>query len=304
VQLHLAQLNVATLRQSMDHADTAGFADGLMPVNSLAESTSGFVWRMQTDAGDATSIGIFPNPLTIPNLTVWESLAALRDFVYCSLHRDFSHRRAEWFEVGSLTVMWWIPAGATPTVHDARARLGFIERFGPSPYAFEMGQQFAPLVVVRRDLNHPDVGPMIEQLNRELIDTEPDGGKCFHSLSAAEVQDGGAFFVAYLDDAPLACGAYRRVDATPGAAEVKRMWAHPDSRGFKLGAAILATIVQAATADGYRELKLETGEHLTAAVGLYRRAGFEQCEPWGEYTDSPLSHCMRMTLDASVATSA
>lgn len=280
----------------MDHPDTASFADGLVPVNTLAESSPGFVWRLQTDEGDATSIAMFDNPLTIPNLTVWESMTALRDFVYRGMHRDFFRRRAEWFEAGSLTAMWWIPAGSTPTVEDARARLEFIERFGPSPFAFEMGQQFAPLVLVRRDLDHADVGPMIEQLNRELIDTEPEGGLTFHSLSAKEVQDRGAFYVAYLDGAPLACGAYRSIKGTPGAAEVKRMWAHPNSRGSKLGAAILATIVQAATADGYTELKLETGEHLTAAVGLYTKAGFVQCEPWGEYIGSWSSHCMRLAL--------
>lgn len=303
MQLHLAQLNIATLRQPMDHPDTAGFADGLDPVNSLAEASPGFVWRLQTDDGDATSISAFPNPLTILNLTVWESTKALRDFVYRGMHRDFFRKRAEWFEAGSLTAMWWIPAGTTPTVEDAIARLAFIERFGPSPFAFEMGQQFAQLAVVRRDLDHPDVGPMIERLNRELIDTEPEGGKCFHSLSAEEVQEGGAFYVAYLDGVPLACGAYRRIEgtlnATAGAAEVKRMWAHPDSRGSKLGAAILATVIQAATADGYTELKLETGEHLAAAVGLYTRAGFVQCKPWGEYCDSPMSYCMQLALDAA-----
>lgn len=301
MQLHLAQLNVATLRQPIDHPDTAAFADGLAPVNALGESSPGFVWRLQDDAGDATAIRIFDNPLTIPNLTVWESLAALRDFVYRGLHRDFFRKRAEWFVPGSVTAMWWIPAGTTPTVDDAKVRLAFIERFGPSPFAFQMGQQFAPLVVIRRDLDHPDVAPMIEQLNRELIDTEPEGGKCFHSLLHEEVQDGGAFYVAYLDAAPVACGAYRRIDGTPGAAEVKRMWAHPDSRGSKLGAAVLMTIIQAATADGYDELKLETGEHLTTAVGLYRRAGFEPCGAWGEYLDSPLSYCMRLPLGAPVA---
>lgn len=79
---------------------------------------------------------------------------------------------------------------------------------------------------------------------------------------------------------------------------------HPDSRGSKLGAAILATIVQAATADGYNELKLETGEHRTAAVGLYTRFGTCQCPPWGEYIFSPLSYCHRLTLDASAPDSA
>ena len=296
MQLHLAQLNVATLRQPMDHPATAGFADGLAPVNTLGEAAPGFVWRLQTEDGDATSISAFPNPLTIVNLTVWESGAALREFVYRGMHRDFFRRRAEWFEAGSLTAMWWVPAGTTPTVDDAKARLEFIERFGPSPYAFEMGQQFPQLVVVRRELDHPDVGPMLEQLNRELLDSEPEGGTCFHSLSEQEVQQGGAFFVAYLDDAPVACGAYRRIPGAPDAAEIKRMWAHPDARGSRLGAAVLATLVQAARADGYQQVKLETGEHLTAAVGLYTTFGFTACEPWGEYVGVAHSYTMSKQL--------
>lgn len=273
--------------------------EALPTVNSLGEAAPGFVWRLQSDGGDATSIQAFPDPLAIVNLTVWESAQALRDFAYRGTHRDFFRRRAEWFVEGSRTALWWVPAGTVPTVEDARSRLEFIQRFGPSPYAFEMGQQFPQLVIVRRDLDHPDVGPMIQQLNRELLDSEPEGGICFHSLDHAEVRDGGGFFVAYLDGVPSACGAYRRIDGVDGlagTAEVKRMWVHPDARGSKLGAAILATIIGAATADGYTALQLETGEHLPTAVGLYRRVGFQPCPPWGEYVDSPLSYCLRLEL--------
>ena len=74
------------------------------------------------------------------------------------------------------------------------------------------------------------------------------------------------------------------------------MWADPELRGAKLGAAVLDTVEAAAIADGFTELKLETGEHLTAAVALYRKFGFEQCEPWGEYIDSPHSFCMSKRL--------
>ena len=299
VELHLAQFNTATLRHPMDHPQTASFVNLLDEVNALAEASPGFVWRHGIDSRDVDAQPVYDDPLRLVNASVWQSLAHLRDFAYKGLHRDVFRQRSDWF-VASEAVMWWVPAGTVPTLTECKARLEFLLRHGPSPYAFETGQRFPALVVVRRALEHPEVGPMIEQLNRELLDTEPAGGNCFHSLSPEEVQDGGAFYVAYLDDAPLACGAYRRIDgtanATAGAAEVKRMWAHPDRRGSKLGAAILATIVQAATADGYHELKLETGEHLTAAVGLYTKAGFVQCEPWGEYVDSWSSHCMSLQL--------
>lgn len=306
VELQLAQFNTATLRHPMDHPETASFVNLLDEVNALAEASPGFVWRHGIDSRNVDDPPVYDDPLRLVNASVWESLTHLRDYVYKGLHREVFRQRGDWF-VASDAVMWWVPVGTIPTLAECKARLEFLERHGPSPYAFETGQRYPTLAVVRRDLDHPDVGPMIEQLNRELIDTEPEGGQCFHSLSADEVTDGGAFFVAYLDGTPLACGAYRRIDAalngTPGAAEVKRMWAHPDSRGSKLGAAILTTIVQAATADGYRDLKLETGEHLTAAVGLYTKAGFTQCEPWGEYIDSPLSYCMQLTLAPSAVQS-
>jgi len=190
-----------------------------------------------------------------------------------------------------------VPAGTIPTLAECTARLEFLLRHGPSPYAFETGQKFPTLVVVARPLGHPDVAPMLARLDRELLDSTPEGGSNFITIAPEHVAEGnGAFYVAYLDDEPVACGAYRRIEGEPGAAEVKRMWADPAHRGNKLGAAVLATIETAARADGFTELRLETGEHLTAAIGLYTRFGFAPCENWGEYAGVPLSHCMSKSL--------
>lgn len=154
MELHLAQLNVATLRHPIDAAETADFANALAPVNAAGEAAPGFVWRLQTDSGDATSIHAFPNALTIVNLTVWESQKALRDFAYRGLHREFFRRRAEWFEPGSRAVMWWIEAGTLPTVDEAKERLEFFDRVGPSPYAFEFGQHYPQIAMTRESLNN------------------------------------------------------------------------------------------------------------------------------------------------------
>lgn len=139
---HLAQLNVATLRHAIDSPESADFFKGLDPVNAAGEAAPGFVWRLQAEDGNATSISAFPDPLTIVNLTVWESQKALRDFAYHGLHREFFRRRAEWFEPGSRAVMWWIKAGTLPTVEEAKARLEYFDKVGPSSHAFEFGQQF------------------------------------------------------------------------------------------------------------------------------------------------------------------
>lgn len=153
------------------------------------------------------------------------------------------------------------------------------------------------LAIQRVPLTHPDVQAMIARLDAELIEGTPEGGSNFLHLAAEHVDEGaGGMFVAYVDGVARAMGAYRRIDDVPGAAEVKRMWADPTLRGQKLGKQILATIEAAAVADGFTELRLETGEHLVAAVGLYRSFGFEECPQWGEYEGVPLSYCMSKQL--------
>ena len=281
----------------MDHTASQDFAEGLAPVNAVADTSPGFVWRLQGDDGNATSISAFENPLTIVNLTVWESLESLRDFAYRGLHRDFLRRRAEWFGPGSSAALWWVPAGTMPTVSEATTRLDFLNEFGPSPYSFEMGQRFPQVVVVRRSLADPDVTAMLQQLDRELVASTPQGGSNFLHIAPDHVDEGsGGLFVAFADGVASACGAYRLVDGELGVAEVKRMWVDRAQRGTKLGAAVLRTIESAARADGFRELRLETGEHLTAAIGLYRRFGFEACPGWGEYASVEHSYTMSKQL--------
>ena len=54
-EFHLAQLNVAKLKAPLDEPSMSGFVEALEPLNGLADGWPGFVWRLQTDAGDATA---------------------------------------------------------------------------------------------------------------------------------------------------------------------------------------------------------------------------------------------------------
>jgi hypothetical protein len=153
MEWHLAQLNIGRLRAEVDDPSVAEFMDNLDPINALAETSPGFVWRLQTDEGNATAIRAFPDdPLMALNLSVWESIEALADFAYRSAHTGFLRRRAEWFErLGEVyQVLWWIPAGTTPTVEEAIARLDHLRTVGPGPEAFTFRQPFP----------HPD-GPAV-----------------------------------------------------------------------------------------------------------------------------------------------
>lgn len=143
---HLAQLNVGRILAPIDSPQLADFVAGLDPVNALAEATPGFVWRLQTEDGDATAIRPFDDEMVLVNMSVWESLDALADFVYRSDHVQVMRRRREWFEPTSdaFLVLWWIPGGSIPSIADAQVRLEHLKLHGPSPRAFTFRQHFPP----------------------------------------------------------------------------------------------------------------------------------------------------------------
>jgi hypothetical protein len=141
---HLAQLNVGRTKAPLDSELLSGFVEALEPVNALADSSPGFVWRLQTEEGDATSIRAFEDDeLMIVNMSVWKSIEALWDFVYADEHLAYMRRRREWFErIESHIVLWWVPAGHTPSVDEALDRLEHLRADGPSERAFTFKQRF------------------------------------------------------------------------------------------------------------------------------------------------------------------
>jgi hypothetical protein len=145
-QWHLAELNVARLRAPLDDPRTAEFVDNLERINALGDASPGFVWRLQTEDGDATAVRAFDDEQVIVNLTVWESVDALADFVYRTGHVEFLRRKREWFErmAEDYLVMWWVPAGHRPTVDEAVSRLDHLRRHGPSDHAFTFRHPASP----------------------------------------------------------------------------------------------------------------------------------------------------------------
>jgi heme-degrading monooxygenase HmoA len=141
---HLAQVNIARLLAPIDSPRLADFVAGLEPVNALADGSPGFVWRLQDDAGDATAIRPYEDERIMVNLSVWQSLDALRAFVQSDEHRSYLRRRREWFARldQPIVALWWVRAGEIPTVADAKERLALLERLGPTPAAFTFRTTF------------------------------------------------------------------------------------------------------------------------------------------------------------------
>lgn len=134
---HLAQINIGQLRAPLTDPLIKEFVDNLDPINALAEQSPGFIWRLQTEEGDATALRPYENELIIVNMSVWEDVEALKAYVYKSNHVDFVRRRKEWFEKMELFFcMWWIPAGHIPTVDEGKAKLAQLTAEGESDAVF------------------------------------------------------------------------------------------------------------------------------------------------------------------------
>jgi hypothetical protein len=143
-QYQLAQINIAHARAPMESELMEGFARRLEEINSLADNSPGFVWRLQTEDGDATGIQAFDDPMLLVNLSVWEDIESLKNFVYKSTHVELIQDRDAWFSktVEAHQALWWIPAGHIPSLHEAREKLERLQREGPGPAAFTFSRPF------------------------------------------------------------------------------------------------------------------------------------------------------------------
>ena len=140
----MAQLNVGRLRAPIDDPRIDDFRSNLAPINALADASPGFVWRLQSDSGNATDIQAYDDPLMIVNMSVWDSIDRLFDFAYRTSHTKVMNRRKEWFDPlpGPHMVLWWIPAGTVPTVEEAKRRLDYLAAHGPTATAFTFKVRF------------------------------------------------------------------------------------------------------------------------------------------------------------------
>jgi hypothetical protein len=142
---HLAQINLAKAVAALDSPLMAGFVSRLNEINALAEQAKGFIWRLQSEAGDATSIRVFDDPNIYINMSVWETPEDLKNFVYRSAHVELIRDREAWFSRLSVQhqAAWWVPAGYRPSADEGRERLLHLREQGPSAIAFTLARPFA-----------------------------------------------------------------------------------------------------------------------------------------------------------------
>lgn len=141
----LAQLNIAMMREPLESPLMREFVANIDRINALAEASPGFVWRL----GDAYEPATGMRPMgdsTLVNMSVWQDIHSLSDYVHKSAHVEIMRRKREWFErmAEAYAVLWWVPAGHRPTIQEAIERLELLRREGPCPRAFTFAKRFEP----------------------------------------------------------------------------------------------------------------------------------------------------------------
>ena len=144
MEYHLAQVNIAKMHADIDDPIMSGFAQRLNEINALADGSKGFVWRFQTETGDATYLRPFDDKRILFNMSVWETVEDLKNYVYTSKHLELLKSKANWFtKLGEAHLaLWWIQKGHDPSVEEALEKLRFITDKGPTPDAFTFAQPY------------------------------------------------------------------------------------------------------------------------------------------------------------------
>jgi Domain of unknown function (DUF3291) len=74
----VAQVNIGRIRGELDGPVMAGFVARLEEINALADRSAGFVWRLQTEEGNATYLRPYEDQRMLLNMSVWKSVEDLK----------------------------------------------------------------------------------------------------------------------------------------------------------------------------------------------------------------------------------
>ena len=136
---HLAQIEIAMALDDLVSETMVPFVAKLDEINELTDTRPGFTWRLEDEAGSVTSKNVFNDPRLIINMSLWDRIEPLMDFVYKSVHAQVREKRRDWFHMMKDTyhVLWWVEEDKVPTMKEAKQRLGHFKENGTSEYVFD-----------------------------------------------------------------------------------------------------------------------------------------------------------------------
>ena len=140
----IAQINIARAKNEMNSEEMKGFVERLDEINSIADKSEGFIWRLQGDEGNSTTIKAFDDPMLLVNMSVWRDMESLKNYVYKSVHVELIRDRDAWFTkmADAHQALWWIKAGHIPSVEEGKEKLNYLQEHGVSKTAFTFSKYF------------------------------------------------------------------------------------------------------------------------------------------------------------------
>lgn len=155
------------------------------------------------------------------------------------------------------------------------------------------------VTLVRTNSENEDLLKLVVLLDEDLKSRDGEDHYFFAQFNKLAGIIGAV--VAYVDDEPVGCGAFKRISDTE--AEIKRMFVKPESRGQRIAANILAELEVWAQENHFTACVLETGFKQPEAIALYKRSGYTVIPNYGQYSDVATSVCMRRSLDTTAPSS-
>ncbi|WP_328330365.1 GNAT family N-acetyltransferase [Kribbella sp. NBC_00382] len=144
------------------------------------------------------------------------------------------------------------------------------------------------MVIEERDVKDGELAGLLEAAFQELVARYGSEGR-------STVHGGARYLVASVDGRGVGCGAVQPTE-DPYVGELKRMYVAPAFRGRGIATAVLSGLEELAAGEGYRAIRLATGERQPEAIALYERRGYRSTEPYGKYINDQLAHCYQKTL--------
>ena len=150
---HLAQMNIAWMHGRIGDPVMSGLAARVDEIYHLADRSPGFVWRLPSSGITPETLepfeSVFPGfqrDKLFYNMSVWETVEALRSYTFASAHAELLNERYQWIDkiAGASTVLWWIGSGARPTIAESVDRWRHLQAHGPTPHAFTLRRSFDP----------------------------------------------------------------------------------------------------------------------------------------------------------------
>lgn len=147
------------------------------------------------------------------------------------------------------------------------------------------------LVLRRTGPEDTDFQGLVIHLDRELLLRDGDDHAFYAPHNRIDKLNLAGVVIAYLEDKPVGCGAFRPYDETT--AEIKRMFVFEHFRGRRIAAIVLRELEHWAIEKGFSAAVLETGHKQPEAIALYKRCGYEVIPNYGQYSDALNSVCMK-----------